>query len=532
MKGPNIKFQKAEYYFPPEDDKVSEEGNIGALHEKINLFFSIDKCQENTEYSIFVEESHKKNNQANNSIEMIQTNRTSASENPEPDTLNNAEKFFDKKFNKSSEKLDFDNFLQTEFFFEKEEPILIKININEKEYFIKTSINNIATARKGIYKKNINKGILNEILIVKSYKNNDYLYINFNVNSNNNNLINFGLIENKIYYKVYGNKLLYSSSVINDDGKFEVPNIPFLYFESQIIIEFYDYLHDLLYCYKTTKEEFLNNKSQITFELKNKNKIILENISKKSKHIHVLDYLKSEVTIGLQIAIDFTSSNGEPQEPDSLHSLVNGEKNDYETAIETCGNVLKYYDADQYFPVYGFGAILPNTNEVSHCFPINFNDADPNIYLLENILEVYHQCLKQITLHGPTYFAPIIKRVIESIRENNNKYEYQILLILTDGIIVDLDETIDQLVIGSFLPFSVVIVGIGDNDFENMDVLNGNDDPLISSDGTKRERDLVKFVRFNECKDDPEKITKEILDEIPRQLIEYYTINNIYPSNS
>ena len=518
----NIKKMKAKYYIPIEIEKQQTEEDKKNLHEKINLFFSIENCQDNTEYSICIEEISKKN-QINENLESYRTNATENNE-------NNVEKFYEKKLNKSSSILEFDNFYQTEFFFEREQPISIKININDKLYPLKSSINVIATARRGIYKKDINKGKINEKLIIKSFKNNDYLYINFNVKSSNN-LLNFGLIENKIYYKVYGKKLIYSSAVINDDGNFDVSKIPILYFESQIILEFYDYMHELLYTYKSNKEDFLKDKKQIILNLKNKNDIILENTSVKSKHITFLDYLKSDVNVGLQIAIDFTSSNGDPQESDSLHSLVSGTKNDYEVAIESCGNVLKYYDADQLFPVYGFGAILPGEEEVSHCFPINFNNEDPNIYLIENILKVYHDCLNKITLHGPTKFSPIIKTVIDDINNRNNIFEYQILMILTDGIIVDLDETIDQIVIGSFLPLSIIIIGIGDNDFENMDTLDGNDDPLISTDGIKRQRDIVKFVRFEDCRNDPEKISEELLDEVPRQIIDFYTMNNIYPSN-
>ena len=522
----NIKKMKAIYYIPIEPDiveKTEETNNKNNLHEKINLFISIDNCQDNTEYSISIEDIPKKN-QFNENIESYRTNK---SENNES---NNVEKFYEKKLNKSSSILEFDNFYETEFFFEREQPILFKININNESYSIKSSINSVATARKGIYKKDINKGKLKEKLIVKSFKNNDYIYINFNVKSSNN-LLNFGLIENKIYYKVYGKKLIYSSAVINDDGNFDVSKIPILYFESQIILEFYDYMHELLYTYKSNKEDFLKDKKQIILNLKNKNDIILENTSVKSKHITFLDYLKSDVNVGLQIAIDFTSSNGDPQESDSLHSLVSGTKNDYEVAIESCGNVLKYYDADQLFPVYGFGAILPGEEEVSHCFPINFNNEDPNIYLIENILKVYHDCLNKIILHGPTKFSPIIKTVIDDINNRNNIFEYQILMILTDGIIVDLDETIDQIVIGSFLPLSIIIIGIGDNDFDNMDTLDGNDDPLISTDGIKRQRDIVKFVRFEDCRNDPEKISEELLDEVPRQIIDFYTMKNIYPSN-
>jgi hypothetical protein len=219
----NIKKMKEKYYIKIEPEKIKypeDTKNKNNLHEKINLFFSIENCQDNTEYAICIEEFAKKN-QINENLESYRTN---VSENNE----NNVEKFYEKKLNKSSSILEFDNFYQAEFFFEREQPISIKININDKLYPLKSSINSVATARKGIYKKDINKGKINEKLIIKSFKNNDYIYINFNVKSSNN--LNFGLIENKIYYKVYGKKLLYSSAVINDDGKFDVSNIPILYF--------------------------------------------------------------------------------------------------------------------------------------------------------------------------------------------------------------------------------------------------------------------------------------------------------------
>ena len=43
--------------------------------------------------------------------------------------------------------------------------------------------------------------------------------------------------------------------------------------------------------------------------------------------------------------------------------------------------------------------------------------------------------------------------------------QYQILLIITDGIINDMAKTIDEIVRGSELPLSIVIVGVGEADF-------------------------------------------------------------------
>ena len=137
----------------------------------------------------------------------------------------------------------------------------------------------------------------------------------------------------------------------------------------------------------------------------------------------------------------------------------------------------------------------------------------------------------KITFSGPTYFTPIIKKVNDFIRNNKNNLEYQILMILTDGIINDMDETVDTLVEGSFLPLSVIIIGIGDADFTNMNVLDGDDVPLVSSKGVKRMRDLVQFVEFNKFRNNPQKLAEEVLEEVPRQVVEYYSKNNLFPDN-
>jgi len=51
---------------------------------------------------------------------------------------------------------------------------------------------------------------------------------------------------------------------------------------------------------------------------------------------------------------------------------------------------------------------------------------------------------------------------------------------LTDGIINDLDRTIDEVIKGSTLPISIIIVGIGLADFDQMEALDGDTAPLYS----------------------------------------------------
>ena len=49
-------------------------------------------------------------------------------------------------------------------------------------------------------------------------------------------------------------------------------------------------------------------------------------------------------------------------------------------AIKSVGSVLAPYDSDQMIPVYGFGARLPPTGDVSHCFPLTFNEQRPEVH--------------------------------------------------------------------------------------------------------------------------------------------------------
>ena len=52
-----------------------------------------------------------------------------------------------------------------------------------------------------------------------------------------------------------------------------------------------------------------------------------------------------------------------------------------------------------------------------------------------------------------------------------------------DASSMDFEETVDALVEGSFLPLSVIIIGIGDADFKKMEDLDGDVKPLISRYG-------------------------------------------------
>ncbi len=75
---------------------------------------------------------------------------------------------------------------------------------------------------------------------------------------------------------------------------------------------------------------------------------------------------------------------------------------------------------------------------------------------------------------------------------------YYVLLIITDGVISDIKETISAIVYSSALPMSIIIVGVGDADFTAMDILDADDGVLKDSSGRKARRDIVQFVPFRQ----------------------------------
>ena len=64
----------------------------------------------------------------------------------------------------------------------------------------------------------------------------------------------------------------------------------------------------------------------------------------------------------------------------------------------------------------------------------------------------------------------MIIRIASIIQQQRNKY--LVLLIITDGAIHDMEETIRLIVNGADLPLSILIVGVGNSDFGNMNVID------------------------------------------------------------
>lgn len=220
----------------------------------------------------------------------------------------------------------------------------------------------------------------------------------------------------------------------------------------------------------------------------------------------------------LIVGIDFTKSNTWNGERSfygrCLHEIdPKGQwRNPYQQAIAAVGEVMERFDDDKLIPAFGFGDEVAKDMSV---FSLTA-DGEPCKGFKE-VLDCYHLCSFNVTLKGPTSFAPLIRRAVEIVRQTG---EYHILVIIADGQVDNEVETEAAIVEASSHPLSILMIGVGDGPWDQMDKY---DDEL-----PKRKFDNFQFVNFTKLSADMDMINANTvhrqavlaimcLQEIPEQ---------------
>uniref|UniRef100_A0A8C8CUP0 Copine-2 n=1 Tax=Oncorhynchus tshawytscha TaxID=74940 RepID=A0A8C8CUP0_ONCTS len=314
----------------------------------------------------------------------------------------------------------------------------------------------------------------------------------------------------------------------------------------------YDYdndgSHDFIGEFQTTvtKMSEAQNSLEVEFECINPKKqkkkksyknsgIIILKSCKVERDYTFLDYILGGCQIMFTVGIDFTASNGNPREPFSLHYINPLGSNEYLSAILAVGQIIQDYDTDKMFPALGFGAQLPPDWKVKSEFAVMHFPCFlwPGV---EGIAQAYSACLPHIRFYGPTNFSPIITHVARfatQALQQETAAQYFTLLIITDGVISDMDETRHAIVQAAKLPMSIIIIGVGNADFAAMEFLDGDSSVLRSYTGEEAVRDIVQFVPFRDFRNAPkETLAKSVLAELPQQVTQYFKQRNLSPSNT
>ncbi len=268
---------------------------------------------------------------------------------------------------------------------------------------------------------------------------------------------------------------------------------------------------------------------------KDSGKVFLKYLEVKTE-LSFLDYIQGGTALNFSVAVDFTASNGDPTHSQSLHFRSGDGINQYTQAIRAVGEIIEEYDADKQFPALGFGAKVPPHYECSHEFFLNLSPDNPYCAGVGGIMQAYYTAVQSVQLYGPTNFRPVIDHVAKFANAYQDGRQYFVLLIITDGIITDFEETKAAIVGASALPMSIIIIGVGQEDFSAMEELDA-DKGLLRAQGRVAARDIVQFVEMRKFSSgqnnwDKAALAKEVLAEVPKQLVGWMNMRGLKPVKS
>ena len=234
------------------------------------------------------------------------------------------------------------------------------------------------------------------------------------------------------------------------------------------------------------------------------------------------DYVNAGLDIDLCVAIDFTSSNGDPKKPGTLHYSRDfsrdGMSNDYTNAIESIVGEVEKYSKTKEFEVWGFGAKFPSDDSpdlVQHFFQCGQTQSAIGT---QGVLDAYRYVFGlEFCMSGPTVILPVLKAALSRAnkvhKDPTKQLKYAVLLILTDGVVNDLDSTKKLILKYRHLPLSFVVVGIGRADFTAMNEWNKEQPDL---------RGRFTFVEFRTLQFDLEALSSKALERLPNDVTDYF----------
>jgi len=239
-------------------------------------------------------------------------------------------------------------------------------------------------------------------------------------------------------------------------------------------IECYDWdkigSDDFIGSFSTTLKELIDNGSSLEYQLINPAKVNARGYVNSGSlrfdevelipKFSLLEFVRGGTNLNCTIALDFTASNGAPNEMRSLHYTSGQSPNFYEQAILAVGEVIQDYNLKNEFVAVGFGAKIPPNGELSHNFPLGLRSPADPCRGIQGVIQAYKNCVNRIQFFGPTHFAPLIDDVAQKAASDAHSADnYHVLLILTDGVVADFDDTKKAIINASHFPVSIIIIG-------------------------------------------------------------------------
>lgn len=240
----------------------------------------------------------------------------------------------------------------------------------------------------------------------------------------------------------------------------------------------------------------------------------VDTCSMKKEVADIVDMIEDGKRLEFVVAVDFTSSNGDPNTPGTLHYLGAG-PSPYERAIEEIGKRVLTLKRQDEVTAFGFGALVGGVHK--SIFPLTHQRGKSNVYLWDNLREVYYNTVYNTQFAGPTHFQPVIKTVVDLIKSKpEESRNYTVLLLITDGRLDDFDSTVSEIKKASLLPISVIFVGVCSSKDSQFGLT-----PQIEVEQLKHGRDMAKFITFERSANN-KRLAEDVLKDLPDKMLDFY----------
>lgn len=205
----------------------------------------------------------------------------------------------------------------------------------------------------------------------------------------------------------------------------------------------------------------------------------------------------------MQFSLDLTASNKwNGRNNTNLHD---NDDQEYARVIHILSKAVRLDDNGR----LKYGIFGDDITRDKHYALMYNKGAEPKT--VDEIVAHYKSFSTKLEYSGGTNLAPAIRACIETVRED---WEYTILTIICDGEISPelLEDTKASIVEASNYPISIVIIGVGTADFDQLEKLD--------SKVKGRKFDNIQFVNGHEYihkKNAEKKIAEEAFQELPKQ---------------
>ena len=240
----------------------------------------------------------------------------------------------------------------------------------------------------------------------------------------------------------------------------------------------------------------------------------LEKEKSEEEKKYLFDYLKTGTKFSCFISLDFSRN--------VTKDIIKSNKNILKHIFQS----LEIYTRDEFFYPIGFGAKIKNTN-----IPV-FDMSKSNVSS-DILLEQYKVFLESTNIvpEKKIQVSHLIKKIIDGIYKlfDSKIYNVAFILLSDDIDIKDKKKAIDNIITSSYLPLSIIAIGLRDEDYKVSKEIFENKSKY-SSQGMEKNRNNVIFTTLNNHSSSNEAILF-CLRKLYKQAMKYYELIKYNPEN-